>query len=136
MQAASVDEIRACESDDRNPAKIVERQEGAGRAVQLLGLLPENQQEVIRLRFQNGLSYKEIAGVTKLSVSNVGYLIHTAIRTIRARIASACGVERARVIATNCSRSESAKTSSAKGRPVAISCPPSAGAGYLRQIDV
>jgi RNA polymerase sigma factor (sigma-70 family) len=96
MQAASADGIRACESDDRDPAKIAERQEGAGRAVQLLALLPENQQEVIRLRFQNGLSYKEIAGVTKLSVSNVGYLIHTAIRTIREKLEECKGTEPSR----------------------------------------
>lgn len=45
--------------------------------------LPERQQEVLRLKFQNGLSYKEISRVTALSVSNVGFLIHTGLKTIR-----------------------------------------------------
>ena len=48
-------------------------------------MLPENQQEVVRLKFQNGMSYREIATVTELSVSNVGFLLHAAIQALRAR---------------------------------------------------
>jgi RNA polymerase sigma-70 factor (ECF subfamily) len=40
----------------------------------------------VRLKFQAGLSYREISRVTELSVSNVGYLIHTAIRTLRRQL--------------------------------------------------
>jgi DNA-directed RNA polymerase specialized sigma24 family protein len=45
--------------------------------------LPKNQREVLRLKFQCDLSYKEISAVTQLSVTNVGFLIHTAIKTLR-----------------------------------------------------
>ncbi len=45
--------------------------------------LPENQREVIRLKFQSDLSYKEISEITDLSVSNVGFLIHTGIKRLR-----------------------------------------------------
>jgi RNA polymerase sigma-70 factor (ECF subfamily) len=45
--------------------------------------LPENQREVIRLKFQSDLSYKEIAEITNLSVSNVGFLLHTGIKRLR-----------------------------------------------------
>ncbi len=83
MQALSEIEIQADSRVDHDPAEIAEGRETAGRAMQAISQLPDNQQEVIRLRFQNGLSYKEIAGVTKLSVTNVGYLIHTAIKAIR-----------------------------------------------------
>ncbi len=48
--------------------------------------LPERQQEVIRLKFQSGLSYKDIAEVTQLSVTNVGFILHTAIRSIKERM--------------------------------------------------
>ena len=54
----------------------------------MLAGLPDNQQEVVRLKFQDGLSYKEIAGVTGLTVSNVGFLIHTAIHTLRREFAA------------------------------------------------
>jgi RNA polymerase sigma-70 factor (ECF subfamily) len=50
---------------------------------QLVETLPKNQREVIYLKFQCDLSYKEISEVTKLSVSNVGFLIHSAVRAIR-----------------------------------------------------
>ena len=45
--------------------------------------LPPKQQEVVQLRFQGGLSYREISEVTGLSVSNVGYLLHMAIKGVR-----------------------------------------------------
>ena len=35
---------------------------------------PQNQREVVRLKFHSQLSYKEIAEITELSVSNVGFL--------------------------------------------------------------
>ena len=49
--------------------------------------LPDRQQELIRLKFQNGLSYKEIAGVMDLTVTNVGVLLHKAIKALRGRLA-------------------------------------------------
>jgi RNA polymerase sigma-70 factor (ECF subfamily) len=50
--------------------------------------LPKNQREVIYLKFQCDLSYKEISDITKLSVTNVGFLIHTAVRNIRQQMLS------------------------------------------------
>jgi RNA polymerase sigma-70 factor (ECF subfamily) len=68
------------------PTAVVERGETVSRVLALLDTLPENQREVVRLKFQGGLSYKEISRVTELSVSNVGYLLHTALKTLRARL--------------------------------------------------
>ena len=50
--------------------------------------LPEHQQEVVRLKFQEGLSYKEISRITTHSVSYVGVLLHEALKSIRVRIPS------------------------------------------------
>ena len=66
-----------------NPSAYLDQKESLARILQVLKLLPKNQQEVIRLKFQNDMSYKEISHVTKLSVTNVGYLIHTALKSIR-----------------------------------------------------
>lgn len=60
---------------------------GDTRLIQALKLLPDNQQEVIRLKFQEELSYSEISDVTGLSASNVGYLLHTGIKNLRERMA-------------------------------------------------
>ena len=55
----------------------------------LLGLvdgLPGNQREVVQLRFQGGLAYREIAEVTGQSVSHVGVLLHEAIKQLRQQL--------------------------------------------------
>ena len=56
--------------------------------IRLLEVLMMNQQEVVRLKFQNGFSYKEISRITALSVSNVGFLIHTAVARLRTEFAA------------------------------------------------
>jgi len=66
----------------------VEKRETIGEIFRLLEELPKNQREVVYLKFQCDLSYKEISEVTKLSVSNVGFLIHTALKNIRKRVLS------------------------------------------------
>jgi RNA polymerase sigma-70 factor (ECF subfamily) len=70
-------------AEDPNPAATLERQDSAASLLQMLDSLPPNQREVIRLKFQNDLSYKEIAEVTQLSVTNVGFLLHTGLKKLR-----------------------------------------------------
>ena len=65
------------------PGTALEAEETQAAVLRLINHLPPNQQEVIRLMFQNGFSYKEISRITELSVSNVGFLIHTAIKTLQ-----------------------------------------------------
>lgn len=48
-----------------------------------IATLTSNQQEVLRLKFHGGLSYQEIAEVTGLTKTNVGFLLHTAISKLR-----------------------------------------------------
>ena len=75
-------------SADPAPDLAAERRETASDVLHALDTLPANQQEVIRLKFQNDLSYREISRITRLSVSNVGFLIHTGIKTLRQRVRS------------------------------------------------
>ena len=56
------------------------------QVLRVLETLPKNQREVIYLKFQCDLSYKEISDITSLSVSNIGFLIHTAIKSIRTQL--------------------------------------------------
>ncbi|HUG92785.1 MAG TPA: sigma-70 family RNA polymerase sigma factor [Planctomycetaceae bacterium] len=65
------------------PDELAESHDSAARILEILDTLPDHQQECIRLKFQGALSYREIAGVTGLSVSNVGYLIHVGLKAIR-----------------------------------------------------
>ena len=66
-----------------SPAKLAERHDAHSRALQYLDRLPPNQREVIRLKFQADLSYKEISEMTDLSVGNVGYLLHHGLKRLR-----------------------------------------------------
>jgi RNA polymerase sigma-70 factor (ECF subfamily) len=70
----------------QEPEPRAERIEHRFFALEALQGLPPRQQEVIRLKFQGGLSYREIAEVMDLTVSHVGVLIHTAIKTIRQQL--------------------------------------------------
>lgn len=82
-------QIERVRSSDPIPGRTLEAEESRARALELINELPRNQQEVVRLKFQNGFSYKQISGITGLSVSNVGFLIHTAVTRLRRDFASA-----------------------------------------------
>ena len=74
-------------ADDPRPGRTLERNEQHEAVVRLIGRLPHNQQEVIRLKFQNGFSYQEISRITSLSVTNVGFILHTALKALRQEMA-------------------------------------------------
>jgi len=54
-------ELETHESGEPSPALAVERRESAGQVLRLLDALPPNQREVVRLKFQNDLSYRKSA---------------------------------------------------------------------------
>jgi RNA polymerase sigma-70 factor (ECF subfamily) len=83
MQSLNETETDAWASREPSPAAVAEANDQAGRALRFLRRLPQNQREVLVLKFQNALSYQEISHVTGLSVGNVGFLIHTALKTLR-----------------------------------------------------
>lgn len=87
MGHLSEDQARVQPGSEPAPATLLERREEAALVLKMLDDLPPGQQEVIRLKFQNGFSYKEISHISGYSVSNVGFMIHTGLKTIRGRLA-------------------------------------------------
>jgi RNA polymerase sigma factor (sigma-70 family) len=71
------------------PFERMEQREAGGFLMKILATLPPRQQEVIQLKFQNNLSYQEIAEITKTTANSVGVLIHTALKTLRQKYAEA-----------------------------------------------
>jgi len=69
-----------------DPHRLLEQSDNARRALAAVAELPAAQQEVLRLRFQEELSYKEISAITHHSVTSVGFLIHTGIRRVRQQL--------------------------------------------------
>ncbi len=83
MLSSSGEAFENMENASPDPSNAMEQKESFEEVLKFLERLPENQREVIRLKFQGDLSYKEISDVTGLSVSNVGFLIHTGIKRLR-----------------------------------------------------
>jgi RNA polymerase sigma-70 factor (ECF subfamily) len=76
------------ESPTPSPSSAAESRDSVRNVLALVDRLPPNQREVVRLKFQNQLSYQEISGMTALSVGNVGFLLHTALKTLRQQLAN------------------------------------------------
>lgn len=83
MKRFSEGEAERIAADQPRPGRALEQAETQEALLRLIGHLPPNQQEVIRLKFQHGFSYKEISRITELSIGNVGFLIHTAVQRLR-----------------------------------------------------
>jgi RNA polymerase sigma-70 factor (ECF subfamily) len=77
--------MEAQEDEQPMPYERLEREEARGFLLRIVATLPPRQQEVIQLKFQNDLSYQQIAEITKTSANNVGVLLHTALKTLRER---------------------------------------------------
>ena len=76
----------AHEAPDEPPALPAEREDDYASVLSAMEDLPDNQQEVIRLKFQHGMSYKQISEITGLSVTNVGFLLHVGLKALRRRL--------------------------------------------------
>lgn len=64
------------------PDEQIARWEGIGLVRLVLETLDERSRELIRLRFNEDLSYKEISARTGLTVGHVGYLLHHALKAM------------------------------------------------------
>ncbi len=79
-------ELAAQPASGPGPSRVLEKKEELSRVLTILETLPPHQQEVIRLKFQNDLTYREISHITNLSGSNVCFLIHTGLKTVRRKL--------------------------------------------------
>lgn len=70
-------------SDGLSPDDHLEHGERDRRLAALVGELPEREKELVRLKFQVGLSYREIEQITGISQGNIGYFLHRAVKHLR-----------------------------------------------------
>ena len=73
-------------SCDPSPPQVAENAETLSEVLRAMSGLSDAQQECLRLKFQHGFSYREIAGVTGMTVSSVGVQIHLGIKQLRERL--------------------------------------------------
>lgn len=80
------EELENVKSENENPDSQIESNQQQHSLLRFLTDLPLPQQEVLRLKFQEDLSYKQISAITGHSVSHVGVLIHTAVQSLRSKL--------------------------------------------------
>src|SRR5205814_6389438 len=61
------------------PFAHLDQDEAHGFLTRIITTLSPRQQEVLQLKFQNDLSYEQIAKITESTKNRVGVLIHTAL---------------------------------------------------------
>ncbi len=88
MKSFADGQVEQLTAPEPRPGSSLERAEQHAAVLKLINRLTPNQQEVVRLKFQNGFSYQEISRITALSVTNVGFILHTAIKTLRQQMAA------------------------------------------------
>ena len=69
------------------------RRDSESHLPKLLEALPERQQEAVRLKFQQNMSYRQIAEILEITESNVGFILHTALNTLRTDMKHLQGVQ-------------------------------------------
>ncbi|HHY84643.1 MAG TPA: RNA polymerase sigma factor [Verrucomicrobia bacterium] len=69
------------------PDEQIARWEGIGLVRLSLETLDERSREIVRLKFHENLSYKEISERTGLKVGHVGYLLHYALKAMAEELA-------------------------------------------------
>ena len=72
---------------DPLPDEQIIRWEGIGLVRLSVAGLDERSRELIHLKFDENLSYKQISERTGLTVSHVGYLLHHALKAVAAELA-------------------------------------------------
>ncbi len=82
----SLEETEEVPSDQRGRDELFLRQEWRRRLDAAIATLPPREQEIIALKFGNGLTNREIAPILGLSETNVGTIVYRAVRKIRDRI--------------------------------------------------
>src|SRR6185503_19707579 len=82
------DEMPANGATDSQPMpdEQIARWEGIGLVRLVLETLDERSRKLIRLRFNEDLSYKQISERTGLKVGHIGYLLHHALKAMAAEL--------------------------------------------------
>lgn len=69
-------------SEDEAPEAMLLRMEATGALRQILEELRESDRQLVKLKYFDGLKYRDIAAETGLSISNVGYRLHHILKEL------------------------------------------------------
>lgn len=86
LKKLHVDAAEGAEALAEPADRALDRREIAERLQQEIQGLAPNERAVLYLKVKEGRSYKEISRITGLTTSNVGYLIHQAVKKLSTRL--------------------------------------------------
>ncbi len=66
----------------RLPAEVMGRNEAIGMILLAVAEMPPEDQDLVRLKYHDGLKYRDISRRTGLSVGNVGYRLHHVLKAL------------------------------------------------------
>jgi len=72
--------------DQPEPGYQSEIQELSDQVWVLVEDLSPNYQDVLKLKFQHDCSYQQISEITGLTIGNVGFILHNALRKLRSKL--------------------------------------------------
>lgn len=76
------DQERSLSADGADPAEITDRREATKVAWQCLDVLTDRERQIVLLKVMDERSYKEIAQIMDLTSTNVGFILHTAMKKL------------------------------------------------------
>ena len=77
------EKVSRLEGTGATPDRVADWDERIAQVMNARDRLSDNQRAVIRLKFQQELSYREISEATGLAPGNVGFLLHTGLKRLR-----------------------------------------------------
>jgi len=89
MQALQQNEAEARPDGAPGPGRRAMAREEHALVLEAVAALPANQQEAFRLKFEHGLTYRDISRVMNMPLSTVNYTIAQALSAVRARLRGA-----------------------------------------------
>ncbi|MFC1734554.1 RNA polymerase sigma factor [Candidatus Hydrogenedentota bacterium] len=86
MEPLGEREMETHASPRPGPRAVASSNEAHRLVLDTVATLPDNQREVFRLKFNDEMTYSEICELTGLTYSNVRYIVHTSLKTLREKL--------------------------------------------------
>ena len=78
--------VQSPNAEDETPEATLLRMEAIGALRQIVEELDETDRQLVKLRYFEGLKYRDISAQTGLSISNVGYRLHHILKELAGKL--------------------------------------------------
>jgi RNA polymerase sigma factor (sigma-70 family) len=78
--------VQSPNAEDETPEATLQRMEAIGALRQIVEELDETDRQLVKLKYFEGLKYRDISAQTGLSISNVGYRLHHILKELAGKL--------------------------------------------------